>query len=256
MYRQILGRARTVSLSGDERWLAVVLDAWRVRVVNLEHEAEPVALDGDRVDAVALSRDGEWAVTTCSHVSGSRESGVHLWNARTGTLLKDLWPDSLAATAVFSADGQHLAVRTGREIRCWKVDSWNQPAWSIPGYASDDPGAITFTPDGRLFSIRRSSLALQLLDAATGREVVTLQAPRHARPGPACFSRDGTQLFESNEGFLAVWNLRRIRTRLADLGLDWDQPAYPPAPRHQGARPLTIDVDYGDQPDSSAAASQ
>ncbi len=50
---------------------------------------------------------------------------------------------------------------------------------------------------------------------------------------PACeellFSHDGSQL-AGMMGTVGVqlWDLRRIRAQLADMGLDWDRPPYPP----------------------------
>ena len=47
----------------------------------------------------------------------------------------------------------------------------------------------------------------------------------------------------SSEG-LRVWDLRRIRARLAELGLDWDAPPYPPEPEdnHRVPPPLQLTI--------------
>ncbi len=44
-----------------------------------------------------------------------------------------------------------------------------------------------------------------------------------------------------------VWDLRAVRARLADLGLDWDAPPYPPVPapapgRAPPVEPLAVEV--------------
>src|SRR5438105_3316980 len=61
----------------------------------------------------------------------------------------------------------------------------------------------------------------------------TIFLPRWRSPATAksslAFNADGTQLAacESRDA-LRIWDLRQIREQLADMGLDWDLPPYPP----------------------------
>ena len=45
---------------------------------------------------------------------------------------------------------------------------------------------------------------------------------------------------------LHVWDLRAVRDELAQRGLDWDLPPYPPAGDSHDAPPLRVTVDLGD----------
>ena len=106
--------------------------------------------------------------------------------------------------------------------------------------------------------------AVRLVDPNTGREFVRLEDPNQDIVWPL-FSPDGTQLVttsHSNTNSIHIWNLRAIRSQLADMGLDWDLPAYPPSdkptvgnalrgaasggvPPHR-ASPLTVAVDLAE----------
>jgi hypothetical protein len=70
--------------------------------------------------------------------------------------------------------------------------------------------------------------ATRLVDPGTGREYARLEAPVPTAEG--CFSTDGGQLILNNPANrgLHVWDLRALRHQLAELGLDWDLPPFPP----------------------------
>ncbi len=56
----------------------------------------------------------------------------------------------------------------------------------------------------------------------------------------AAFSPDGTYLAAGTEaGIVYVWDLRRIRARLRSMGLDWESPPPPAAPRRP---PLKVEI--------------
>jgi tetratricopeptide (TPR) repeat protein len=80
----------------------------------------------------------------------------------------------------------------------------------------------------------------RLVELATGRELARLEDPDQTA-GAAVFTPDGTRLVVNARDGLRVWDLRRIRAELVELGLDWDRPAYPP--RKEVSPPaLTIEV--------------
>jgi len=55
------------------------------------------------------------------------------------------------------------------------------------------------------------------------------------------FSPSGTQLAVATEAHvIQLWDLRKLRQQLAELGLDWDQPPYPPAPTNAPAGPIKV----------------
>jgi len=88
-----------------------------------------------------------------------------------------------------------------------------------------------------------------LKEVATGRTVAQLEDPHGDRAGWMGFTPDGTRLVvvTKDASAIHVWDLRAIRTRLKDMDLDWDWPAFPPAPPGTpAAAPLTIEVLPGD----------
>jgi hypothetical protein len=113
---------------------------------------------------------------------------------------------------------------------------------------AEGPPILAFAPDGTLFVGQSNNEAVLLVDARTGKPLVQLGLPEQSRCWFAAFSPDGTQLVLQAADHLHVytWDLRVLRRHLADLGLDWNAPAYPPedgarepaAPR----RPLDVQV--------------
>jgi tetratricopeptide (TPR) repeat protein len=69
---------------------------------------------------------------------------------------------------------------------------------------------------------------------------------------PYCFSPDGSQLVTdaTRDGAFQVWDLRKIRRQLKEIGLDWDRPSYPP-PTPDSARPLRVRVLAAEPPPPS-----
>ena len=65
------------------------------------------------------------------------------------------------------------------------------------------------------------------------------------------YSPDGSQLIAlAWTGNVVVWDLRRIRTRLKEIGLDWGLPEYPPADGGEEARPARVEkVEFVGYPD-------
>jgi WD40 repeat protein len=103
--------------------------------------------------------------------------------------------------------------------------------------------SLCSSPDGHLVAVADPSKVLRLVEAETGRTLARLASPDLAEAWAATFSPDGSRLAVSTrEGpAVHVWDLRAIRRRLADLGLDWDAPAYPEAdPAAPDAPPLPL----------------
>jgi tetratricopeptide (TPR) repeat protein len=86
-----------------------------------------------------------------------------------------------------------------------------------------------FSPDGRLIALSVSPQQVRLAETGTGRTIANLSTLQPLAATPLAFSLDGTWLIARTEQKTAlIWNLRRIRQRLQKMGLDWDQPPFPP----------------------------
>src|SRR5204862_564433 len=73
--------------------------------------------------------------------------------------------------------------------------------------------------------------SIHLVLAETEEEGGQLFSPETGRVFPHCFSPDGALRLVAGEetGDLYIFDLRRLRSQLAELGLDWAPPPYSPA---------------------------
>jgi tetratricopeptide (TPR) repeat protein len=70
-------------------------------------------------------------------------------------------------------------------------------------------------------AVLASSMQILLAETATGREVARLSTLERLDPTPLAFSPDGTRLVATTKGrFVQLWDLRRVRGRLATVGFD------------------------------------
>jgi serine/threonine protein kinase/WD40 repeat protein/tetratricopeptide (TPR) repeat protein len=165
---------------------------------------------------VRLSPDGRWALTW-THAT----TKVVVWDTQTGRQVAQL----PGAPTLFTPDGRWLT--DGR--RRLEAGTWKEgPAVPI----ADGPKVHAFAPGGALFVGQSNAEVVDLVETATGKTLVQLGLPEQSRMGSGFFSADGSELiqYSANYGYLYAWDLRALRRHLADLGLDWKAPPYPPAP--------------------------
>jgi serine/threonine protein kinase/WD40 repeat protein/tetratricopeptide (TPR) repeat protein len=187
-----------------------------------------------------LSPDGRWVATGSWHGDGAK-----VWDAHTGKLLRHLTPDD--ASACFSPDGKRLVTGSKKEYILWEVPSWKRGATIIrkQGYVH---GVMAFAPDSKLLAVANSQWDVQLIDPRTGRQVATLPNSESQQVNYLGFNADGTRLAmvttaldpgrgTSRHHELRLLELRALRRRLAEMGLDWHLPPYPPAPALTPLRP-------------------
>jgi WD40 repeat protein len=207
---------RRMALNSDGRILAVLVghhqavllggDRWSKRLLDL---LTPIS------SFVALSPDGRWAATGTWHGKGTR-----IWDLHRGEQVGKELPGGDAFVA-FSPDGRWLVNGTKDEYRFWEVGSW-RPGLRIPRTPQAVPGPLAFSTDGKILAIANSHRDVCLIETATGRELATLAAPEPHPIRWLCFRPDGEQLAVACEkGVLQLWDLRRLRERLAEMGLDW-----------------------------------
>jgi WD40 repeat protein len=129
----------------------------------------------------------------------------------------------------FSPSGRRLFVGSERGGEVLEAGTWKKVSAIPPDATGGGCGFPAVSPDGRVLAVgRRQNREIQLLDAATLRELTRLVP---ADPQPItylAFSPDGRRLAAScSTHVVQVWNLARIRERLRELNLDWDHPPYP-----------------------------
>jgi serine/threonine protein kinase/WD40 repeat protein len=181
---------------------------------------------------IAISPDGRWAAAG-SHFT----AGVTIWDAKSGAFVKELPADNFVG---FSPDNKWLAVATGG-LRLWEIGSWRE------GPRISEASNFGYSPDGRLLAVETGYGVVRLLAPETLKEYARLEDPRQDRSGCLQFSPDSSQLVTTNNDSKAihVWDLRTIREELAQMGLDWELPAYsPPGPNEAGS--LRVELALGE----------
>ena len=182
------------------------------------------------VRSVNLSADGRLLATTTFFADDGSGVKIKVWDAPAGRLLANIPVDQAGEQTGFSADGRWLYTHAGSPpaFRRWdltavgenSVPRWEPTATRPPGGDSPDGRIVARVPDGD---------GIALHDATDDRELVRL--PHLAGFTSWEWSADGTRLYVlgRDDHQLVAYDLRRIRRGLADLGLDWDHPPYPPA---------------------------
>jgi WD40 repeat protein len=197
------------------------------------------------VHSCAVSPDGHWVATGSSDAVD--RIGVNVWETDSGRGVRTLTLGSGRWNHVaFSPDGRWL-LTTGGGCRLWHVGTWTE-GLTVGGTEG------CFSPDSRLLAVGDSAGAIRLVSTETGVSVVRLEAPELTRLEPRCFTTDGSRLIAAGADTQAlhVWDLRELRRGLAELGLDWLEPPYPPLTRKEEPErrasplPLKVSVAPGD----------
>ncbi len=182
---------------------------------------------------VAISPNGRWVAA-----SAKSNGDIPVWDAATGELLVHLrTSDTEGALVSFSSDNCWLVVSEFGHFAFYETGTWRE--WRrLPGRGAKCYGRIAFSPDAQICAAL-DQRAVTLYDTATFCELATLSSSRLEQlatgypegAGGLSFSPDGSLLAVGTmKGTVQLWDLRSIRTRLADMGLDWQLPSYPPAP--------------------------
>jgi serine/threonine protein kinase/WD40 repeat protein len=216
---------------------------WGAVMIRTDDPEKPVKLGPhDDTRFVAVSPDGRW-VATGSH---GESQEVKVWNAETSNLEISLLAPGSTRLA-FSPDGCWLAT-AGDKVRLWHVGNWNL-ARELTG---EHP--IAFSADSQVLAFETGHGALKLVDPKSGDEYASLEDPNRRRAYCIVFTPDGTRLIASAGGdspTTQLWDLRLIRQKLVELGLDWDQPAIAPQSGEMRTTPLqVVDSDHERRPDA------
>lgn len=175
-------------------------------------------------DAVCLSPDGGLLAT-----SGWHSHTINVWKVATGELLKQFTSGSPAG---FSPNSKQLITSAPKEYTIWNVENW-EPVRRIERSDCSYSSSMAFSPLGDLLALELTSGALHLLRTTDFSTVVILECPQRNRPTRFSFCRTDQRLisYHHRKGEVYVWDLRKLRSDLALLGLDWEDPesSHPPA---------------------------
>src|SRR5262249_23171665 len=152
--------------------------------------------------------------------------GIKVWDAQSGKLLHH-WTTGNGHVA-FSPNGKWLVTGTPEEYRFWHVGTW-EPGHRIARDHAALGGPLAFSPDGKILALAITDSVIRLVNPATGDELATLDTSVRRLLSAFCFSPKGNYLAAATENHaIQLWDLRRIRGRLGQLGLDWASPSIPP----------------------------
>jgi serine/threonine protein kinase/WD40 repeat protein len=227
------------------RLSAVDYPRGRVIVLDLNHPGDRLVLEHPVVVRCEFSPDGRWALT---HTVLNGKGDIKIWDTSDGKPVN--WqPPAGDDFQFFTLDGRWLVTRPPGEapLRFWQVGSW-QPGPTLP---NPIPPTLRLWPlsSGALLGLPSGPEPVWLIHAGTGKVLATLEPPRDIGPTGVAVSPDGTRLAVGTSNHtIHVWDLRAVRRGLAEIGLDWDQPPYPPADRTGPPSPLRVEV----QPAKSA----
>jgi tetratricopeptide (TPR) repeat protein len=89
--------------------------------------------------------------------------------------------------------------------------------------------------------------AIRVVEVASGAEIARLTSPDSHQHAPVAFTPDGGTLItiRSDTKAICAWDLRMIRARLKELGLDWDWPEFPAANATDSST-VQVEIDMGD----------
>jgi WD40 repeat protein len=180
------------------------------------------------VDMLAVTQDGRRVAT-----GSSTGRDAKVWDATTGTERLAV-PLSGRSTIGLSPDGRWLLIH-GDGVELWDLQT-GQPAPPFP-FSEGQPltGAACFSSDSRILAMVLDQYEIELFDLASWNPLGRLRGPADHRMTALAFNGDGSAIAAGvAQGRLRVWNLARMRQRLAEADLDWEDA---PFPKDLGVRP-------------------
>lgn len=224
-----------LAMSLDGR--ALVADGYRVSVLDLDTQGLPVPWFRDSGWGMAGSRDGRWLATSTWH--GYQ---THVWDLLSGRCVASM--DGRSARVAFSPDRSWLWISTTEGYAVHEVGSWRQ-RHVIASPEIKNVWPIAFCETARLTAVAPDGVP-RLLDSETLENLATFLPPTGERVTSMVFDLQGDHLAAKTvTGAIHVWDLRSIRRRIRELGVDW-APADRPPQSADVRPPVELTVDTGE----------
>ena len=222
-------KVNTGVFSGDGRTLIIAASAAVVFFDTLRER--PVTSWSKPAHYVKISADGKWVATDKQNlqpVLREGKNGRAILRSPAFSTLK-ISPDSRWVIAATSVAAQIYSLK---EVGARQMAVDNNTLSPIYEPIPLDGGGLTpplaFSPDSKTLAIVFNRTHVRLYETTTGREIATLSPPNPAQiqGGSALdFSADGQWLLAANDdGETIGWNIPIIRSELAKLGLNWEDP--------------------------------
>jgi WD40 repeat protein/serine/threonine protein kinase len=162
-------------------------------------------------------------------VLGLNDGRIQIRSVAGGTMVRErVSPRGLFDIAV-SPDERHLAVAGWEATTIHRLADLQATA-TLENAHKGVVAAVAYASDMRLLATGGNDRNVILWDGRTYRRLATLPVQPSGVTDLA-FEPNGSRLaISGKEEFVTVWDLRRVRDALAELGLDWDHPPLP-APR-------------------------
>jgi WD40 repeat protein len=201
-----------VTVTRGERHTITVSHAKGVAAFDLDNP-EPLPL----IESKSLN---EWAATTSdtNWLAISHQNGTEIWDLRRHEMVCSLVERGRLS---FSPDGRWLVVASGMGYGFYETGSWRRRHGIQMPYQLH-VATVAFSRDGRLAALASPGRLVQIVDPATGREIVTLSSPHSEIVAWLAFSPDDRMLLVADDQKqIQAWDLRALRQELAALNLDW-----------------------------------
>ncbi len=213
-------RIRHLAFDPAGRYLAAQGDDW-LTVWAVRRDSGRVALEPLNSSQV------EPSISLAVHPSGSsmavlgRSGRVLRYDPDRGriAIIPGLEGGPHAGGFAFDPAGDRLLyIRKDGTIGAW---AWSEGIAQEPFRPSRQAGGLVRpSPDGRWLAIQAAPGRVGILDAANGRDLVTLP-PESGAIWCAAWSPEGARLaLGVSDGSLAIWDLDQVRARAAEFGID------------------------------------
>jgi WD40 repeat protein len=167
--------------------------------------------------------NGQWIASGSWNNAGDFGPGMSIWSAITGQRLQRIPIGN--SSPYFSPDGRWFLAAGTMEYRLFEVRG-NPEQWlevrRIPrqSYALV-AGNAAFAAHKPWLAVQADEQEIQILDLPSGQELARLPSP-WPQVSRMAWSPDGRWLASDSRMGTRLWDLHLLRTRLRELGLDWD----------------------------------